>query len=115
MNSSLPCDVFDPEQFEKIDSALQNLSSSLSSIEYTKERDTTVADKLRKNCEMIENFFDSIFGKDNRDSIFGAERNIMNLSGALASFLCYIDEEICEMTESGEQIKAKLAARLSSI
>ena len=39
----------------------------------------------------------------------------MTFSGALASFLCYIDVEIAYMAESGEKIKAQLTERLAAL
>lgn len=118
MDKETHCDVFDPGVFAKIDSALRNLSSSLSGIEYKKEvgeDKTDVAEKLERNCRVIESFFDEIFGSDERKRILDGDRNIMILSGALASFLCYIDEEICSMADEGEKIRETLEARLLAL
>ena len=110
------CDVFDPDCYEKIDGALKSLSAELSSIEYSKGgAKDDIADRLRRNCEVIEGFFDRIFGEDARRTLFDGERNIMTFSGALASFLCYIDGEIAYMAESGEKIKAQLTERLAAL
>lgn len=110
------CDVFDPDCYERIDGALKNLSSELSHIEYSKDgKRGDIADRLRRNCEVIEGFFDRIFGEDARKTLFDGERNIMTFSGALASFLCYIDGEIAYMAESGEKIKAQLTERLAAL
>jgi hypothetical protein len=116
--AELECDVFEPDCYEKIDLALKRLSADLSAIEYSalngdKNSVHDTSAKLRRNCEVIETFFDGIFGTDGRKAALGEERNIMSLAGALASFLCYIDGEIKAMTESGEKIKASLAERLA--
>ncbi len=117
--AELECDVFEPDCYERIDLALKRLSADLSAIEYSSDlsdggiKDT--AAKLRRNCEVIETFFDGIFGEVSRKRVFGDERNIMTLAGALASFLCYVDGEIKSMTESGEKIKASLAERLAAL
>ena len=110
------CDVFDPDCYERIDGALKSLSSELSHMEYSKDGERgDIADRLRRNCEVIEGFFDRIFGEDARKTLFDGERNIMTFSGALASFLCYIDGEIAYMAESGEKIKAQLTERLAAL
>lgn len=51
------CDVFDPDCYERIDGALKSLSSELSHIEYSKDGERgEIADRLRRNCEVIEGF-----------------------------------------------------------
>lgn len=116
MGNSYPLDICDPERFEALTGALVELSNSISEVKYSSGSDARgIAEMMKKNCEVIENFFDRVFGCEGRARICGATRNIINCSGALASLICYVNAELAAMSESGEEIKARLCERLSAI
>ncbi len=112
--SDFLCDICDCEVFEKLDSALQKLSGELSSIELSAAEDkkNDIASKLRKNCEVIEEFFKTLFGNDAAMAICGEKYNLINHTTSLASFLCYIEGEIGSLKAAGDEIKTQLCSRL---
>lgn len=114
------CDICDCECYEALDSALNKLSRDMAQIEYKPEENDSAAklsvgEKLRHNCQVIEEFFAIIFGGEKSKSILGERYNLMNYLHALASFICYVNEEISALSQSGEKIREELLTRIESI
>ncbi|MGN1410309.1 MAG: DUF6673 family protein [Eubacteriales bacterium] len=114
MGNLYPLDICDPERFAVLIDALVELSGSISEVKYGNDFHL-LAEMMKKNCEVIEIFFDKVFGEEDRVRICGGTRNIINCSNALASFLGYLSDEMAAMNRSGEEIKAQLFERLSAI
>lgn len=114
MGKLYPLDICDPERFAVLSDALVELSGSISEVKYEKDLHV-LAEMMKKNCEVIEIFFDKVFSEEDRVRICGEARNIINCSNALASFLGYLNDEMAAMNRSGEEIKAQLFERLSAI
>lgn len=110
------CDICDYDSYEKLDGALTKLMAEMRGIDEPENGvRATVGEKLKRSCEVIGDFFASMFGQEAREKICGDRLNLLNHSGALADFLCYIESELQRLTESGEKLKNQLLSRIGNL
>lgn len=111
------CDILDYEKYAALAEALENLLAELGGIECkdgVKPGKAEVAEGLKRNCVIIENFFASLFGGEAAREICGGGGNILDYTSALASFFGYITSEIDLMKAAGERVKAEFCSRIGA-
>ncbi len=109
------CDILDCDKYISLTEALECLLAELGGIEYAageKPGKEEVAEGLRRNCTVIEDFFTSLFGGEAAREICGGGANLLDYTSALASFFGYITSEIDLMKAAGERVKEEFCSRI---
>ncbi len=109
------CDILDYDRYSSLADSLDVLLAGLGELEEKAGGDVgkaEVASRLRRNCEIIEDFFASVFGVEAAMDICGGGGNILDYTSALASFFGYITDEINKMKAAGDRVKAEFCSRI---
>ncbi len=109
------CDILDCDKFAALAGSLEKLLAELGGIEYKAGEavgKAEVAERLKRNCMIIESFFESVFGGEAAREICGGGANILDYTSALAAFFGYITSEIDLMKAAGERVKAEFCSRI---
>ena len=96
----LEVDFTDADFIDKIEKYAKEVSEQ---VELTKPKEMEMAEFIRKECEIVRNFFDNVFGKGTAKKIFG---NKYSLSICVSTFQQFIDAKLRQQEEL-EQIVNK--------
>lgn len=99
-------DFTDADFVEKIETYAKKVSEE---VELTKPKEMGMAEFIRKECEIVRNFFDNIFGEGTSKKIFG---NKYSLSICISTFQQFIEAKISQQKELEEVINKYSPERL---
>ena len=102
----LEVDFTDADFVEKIEKYAKKVSEE---VELTKPKEMGMAEFIRKECEIVRNFFDNVFGKGTAKKIFG---NKYSLSICISTFQQFIEAKLSQQKELEEIINKYSPERL---
>jgi hypothetical protein len=102
----LEVDFTDADFIDKIEKYAKEVSEQ---VELTKRKEMGMAEFIRKECEIVRNFFDNVFGKGTAKKIFG---NKYSLSICISTFQQFIEAKLSQQKELEEIINKYSPERL---
>ncbi|MEG2096810.1 MAG: DUF6673 family protein [Pseudoflavonifractor sp.] len=101
----LDFDIFDAETADLYEEAAKTARD-----EAVKKAGETLGDAIRRQCNAVFNFFDTIFGEGFHRELFGSRTNLMECIGAFRDFIKAVDEQKAALDTMMEEVEADTVA-----
>lgn len=101
----LDFDIFDAETADLYVDAVKTARD-----EAVKKAGETLGDAIRRQCNAVFNFFDTIFGEGFHKELFGPRTNLMECIGTFRDFIKAVDEQKAALDTMMKEVEADTAA-----
>lgn len=101
----LDFDIFDAETADLYEDAVKTARD-----EAVKKAGETLGDAIRRQCNAVFNFFDTIFGEGFHKELFGPRTNLMECIGTFRDFIKAVDEQKAALDTMMKEVEADTAA-----
>lgn len=102
-NLEYEVDMGDVEFAERFETAVNNMDESDKACDKTGKASVI----LKKQCQIVHNFFDDVFGEGTSKEIFEGKYNYKDCVNAYYSLLDCADESTQELLEAQNNVKSK--------
>lgn len=97
--------IFDAETADLYEEAVKTARD-----EAVKKAGETLGDAIRRQCNAVFNFFDTIFGEGFHKELFGPRTNLMECIGTFRDFIKAVDEQKAALDTMMKEVEADTAA-----
>jgi len=101
----LDFDIFDAETADLYEDAVKTARD-----EAVKKAGETLGDAIRRQCNAVFNFFDTIFGGGFHKELFGPRTNLIECIGTFRDFIKAVDEQKAALDTMMKEVEADTAA-----
>lgn len=88
----LKFDLLDADMAEKYEKAYRKMQRNVANI----PKNLSLADSIRKQCNLIFCFFNEVFGQDTSKKIFGNKTNLRECIKAVETLIDYVNKDVEE-------------------
>ena len=85
----LELDLMDADMAEKYEKAYREMQKDVANI----PKNLSLADSIRKQCKLIFNFFDEVFGEGTSKNIFGNKTNLRECIKAVETLIDHVNKD----------------------
>lgn len=100
-------DIYDVQQAQEYEQALENVLAACEQ----HVPDEGLADGIRRQCNVVFDFFDDLFGEGFHTELFGDKTNLMTCLDAFQEFTDAVNEQKTALSTRLEQLAPNHAAR----
>ena len=105
LNVEIDFDFLDADDIEKFENEAKRV---VKECENNEIKTLTYAEQIRKECEIIDNFFNNVFGEGTSEKLFKGKANLMEHINA---FQDIVNEKIRKQEEMNSTLKRYLPNR----
>ena len=88
----LELDLMDADMAEKYEKAYRKMQRDVANI----PKNLSLADSIRKQCNLVFYFFDEVFGQDTSKKIFGNRTNLRECIKAVETLIDHVNKDVEE-------------------
>lgn len=101
-------DILDADVAERYEKAMNKLSES-----EVQSQKLSLADTIRRECNLVFDFFNEVFGEGTDKTVFGTKVNYRICEGAFKEFIEYTNEQKKEIEKLASKYSSNRADRRS--
>lgn len=105
----LEFDIYDAEQAEKFEKAMDRVVQKVNALQKEK---LTLSQSIRKQCEAVAEYFDSLFGAGAAAMIFDGKTNLKTMLLAFSELVEAVEAQKEEINKLAETARKKYGSRL---
>ena len=109
-NVELELDLMDADMAEKYEKAYRNMQRDVENI----PKNLSLAESIRKQCKLIFNFFDEVFGEGTSKKIFGNKTNLRECIKAVKTLIDHVNKDVEESNKIINKYSPNRVARRDS-
>lgn len=102
----LDFDIYDADTAERYEAAVEAVSAASAVVE-----GETLSTSIRRQCSVVFDFFDGLFGDGFHKELFGARTNLMECLDVFAEFMAAVDAQRQALTARVNKYTPNRAAR----
>ena len=106
----LEFDLMDADMAEKFEKGIKDLQAK-EDIEKAKAKNYGMAESIRKQCNLVFNFFDALFGEGTAKKLFGDKTNYRICMEAIAQMMECAAEQTTELQKAMTKYSPNRATR----
>lgn len=106
----LEFDLMDADDAEKFEKEIKDLQAK-EDTEKVKAKNYTMAESIRKQCNLVFDFFDALFGEGTAKKLFGDKTNYRSCMEALAQVMEYAAKQTTELQKEMAKYSPNRATR----
>lgn len=109
-NVELELDLMDADMAEKYEKAYRKMQRDVANI----PKNLSLADSIRKQCQLIFTFFDEVFREGTSKKIFGNKTNLRECIKAVETLIDYVNKDVEEANKIINKYSPNRVARRDS-
>ena len=106
----LELDLMDADMAEKYEKAYRKMQRDVENI----PKNLSLAESIRKQCNLVFCFFDEVFGQDTSKKIFGNRTNIKECIKAVETLIDHVNKDVEESNKIINKYSPNRVARRDS-
>lgn len=107
----LDFDLFDADTAEAYEEAVERVQEANANA----PKGEALSQTIRRQCEIVFDFFDDLFGDGFHRELFGERTNLMECVDALAEFTAAVDAQKAQLNEKISKYTPNRAARRAAL